>query len=137
MIVVSDTFCISNLLFINELDLLQKIYSKIFIPLAVYDEIIALEKNGKDLNYFKSREWIIVKKDFTKNVSLLPHKNIDAGEKAIESCNFHLCTPSFNRRKKESVLSKRIKKSIDQLVENNFWSSNKLCNTVLKLINEL
>jgi uncharacterized protein len=46
MIVVSDTSCISNLLLINKLDLLHKIYSQIFIPLAVYNEILALEKGN-------------------------------------------------------------------------------------------
>ena len=80
MIVVSDTSCISNLLLISQLDLLQKIYLKIFIPDAVYNEILALEKGGKDLSYFKSRNWITVEKDFTRNISLLPPKNIDAGE---------------------------------------------------------
>ena len=80
MIVVSDTSCISNLLLINQLDLLQKIYFERRIPPTVYKEILALEKEGKDLSYLKSKKWIVVEYNFTKNISLSPPEYIDAGE---------------------------------------------------------
>ena len=80
MIVVSDTSCISNLLSINQLDLLQKIYTEIYIPPAVYQEILNLEKDGNDLSYFKSREWIFIEDNFIKKISLSPPKYIDKGE---------------------------------------------------------
>ena len=80
MIVVSDTSCISNLLLINQLELLQKIYKDIYIPPAVYKEILMLEEDGIDLSYFKSREWIFVENNFTKNISLSPPKYIEKGE---------------------------------------------------------
>ncbi len=161
MIVVSDTSCISNLLIINELDLLQKIYSQIFIPLAVYNEILALEKSGKDLSYFKSREWIVSKTDFTKNISLLPPKNIDPGEaEAIDLAIYLKADRLLIDERKGSVLAKElgittigllgilkiakenhlilsVKKLLDQLIENNFWISNELYHIVLKSTNEL
>lgn len=161
MIVVSDTSCISNLLFINELDLLQKIYSQIFIPLAVYNEILALGKSGKDMSYFKSREWIIVEKDFTKNISLLPPKNIDPGEaEAIDLAIYIKADRLLIDERKGSALAKElgiitigllgilkiakenhlilsVKKLLDQLIENNFWVSNELYHIVLKSANEL
>jgi len=161
MIVVSDTSCISNLLFINELDLLQKIYSKIFIPLAVYNEILALEKSGKDLNYLKSREWILVEKDFTRNISLLPPKNIDAGEaEAIDLAIYLKADRLLIDERKGSIFAKElgittigllgilkiakenhfissVKKLLDQLIDNNFWLSNELYNIVLNSVNEL
>ena len=161
MIVVSDTSCISNLLFINELDLLQKIYSKKFIPLAVYNEILALEKSGKDLNYLKSREWILVEKDFTRNISLLLPKNIDAGEaKAIDLAIYLKADRLLIDERKGSIFAKElgittigllgilkiakenhfissVKKLLDQLIDNNFWLSNQLYNIVLNSVNEL
>src|SRR6185437_2006946 len=161
MIVVSDTSCISNFLFINELDLLQKIYSKIFIRLAVYNEILALEKSGKDLNYLKSREWILVEKDFTRNISLLPPKNIDAGEaEAIDLAIYLKADRLLIDERKGSIFAKElgittigllgilkiakenhfissVKKLLDQLIDNNFWLSNELYNIVLNSVNEL
>ena len=161
MIVVSDTSCISNLLLIGQIDLLQKIYSEIFIPLTVYNEILMLEKSGKDLSYFKSRNWIIIEKNFTRNISLLPPKNIDAGEaEAIDLAIYLKADRLLIDERKGSVLAKElgiitigllgilkiakenhlilsVKKLLDQLIENNFWLSNELYNTVLKSVNEL
>ena len=154
MIVVSDTSCISNLLLIRQLDLLQKIYFKIFIPDAVYNEILALEKGGKDLSYFKSRNWITVEKDFTRNISLLPPKNIDAGEAeakadriliderkgsllANELGIITISLLGILKIAKENHFISSVKELLDQLIENNFWVSNELYNTVLKSVNEL
>jgi uncharacterized protein len=161
MIVVSDTSCISNLLIINELDLLRKIYSQICILLAVYNEILALEKSGEDLSYFRSCEWIVSKTDFTKNISLLPPKNIDAGEaEAIDLAIYVKADRLLIDESKGSVVAKELgittigllgilkiakenhlilsfKKLLDQLIENNFWISNELYHIVLKSTNEL
>lgn len=41
MIVVSDTSPITNLAAINKLDLLQRLYGNIIIPLAVYNEMVS------------------------------------------------------------------------------------------------
>jgi len=160
MIVVSDTSCISNLLLIGQIDLLQKIYSKIFIPLTVYNEILMLEKSGRDLSYFKSRNWVIIEKNFTRKISLLPPKNIDAGEaEAIDLAIYIKADRILIDERKGSVLAKKlgittigllgiliiakknhlivsVKDLLDQLIENNFWLSNELYNTVLKSANE-
>jgi uncharacterized protein len=161
MIVVSDISCISILLLIGQLDLLQKIYLEIFIPDAVYNEILAHEKSVKDLNYFKSRNWIIVEKNFTRNISLLPPKNVDAGEAEAIDLAIYIKTDRIliDERKgsllanelgiitigllgilkiaKENRLILSVKELLDQLIENNFWLSNELYNTVLKSANEL
>ena len=161
MIVVSDTSCISNLLLISQLDLLQKIYFKIFIPDAVYNEILALEKNGKDLSYFRSRNWITVEKIFTRNISLLPPNNLDAGEaEAIDLAIYIKADRILTDERKGSILANElgiitigllgilkiakenhlissVKELLDQLIENNFWISNELYTTVLKSVNEL
>lgn len=161
MIVVSDTSCISNLLLIGQLDLLQKIYSEIFIPSAVYNEILALERNGKDLSYFKSRNWITLENNFIRNISLLPPKNIDAGEaEAIDLAVYIKADRLLIDERKGSLLAKEygittigllgilkiakenhfilsVKDLLNQLMENNFWVSNELYSIVLNSVNEL
>lgn len=57
-IIVSDTSCLGYLIQINSLSLLQIIYGEIIIPVAVFDEIIQLEKKGYDLSEFKNATWI-------------------------------------------------------------------------------
>lgn len=44
MIVVSDTSPITNLAAIGQLDLLRQLYVTIIIPLAVYNEMVAVDK---------------------------------------------------------------------------------------------
>lgn len=160
MIVVSDTSCISNLLLINQLDLLQKIYFEIYIPPAVYKEILMLEKGDRDLNYFKSRHWIVLENNFTKNISLSPPKYIDAGEAEAIDLAIHLNADRLliDERKgtilanelgittigllgvlviaKENNFILSVKELLDQLIENNFWLSNGLYQQILKSVNE-
>ena len=160
MIVVSDTSCISNLLLINHLELLQKVYSKIYIPNAVYKEILKLEIQGFDLSDFKSKEWIIIENNFTRNISLSPPKFIDAGEAEAIDLAIYLKADRIliDERKgtafanhlglttigllgiliiaKQNKLIPSVKELIDKLIKNKFWISNPLYNQVLKLANE-
>ncbi len=43
MIIISDTSVITNLAAIGQLDLLQKLYNKILIPQAVYQELTGID----------------------------------------------------------------------------------------------
>ncbi len=161
MIVVSDTSSISNLLLINQLDLLQKIYSNIYIPPAVYDEILQLESEGRDLSYLKSKTWIIVESNFKKNISLSPPKYIDAGEAEAIDLALHLKADRLliDERKgtflanelgittigllgiiiiaKENNFIQSAKILLDQLININFWLSKNLYQQVLKSCNEI
>jgi len=58
MIIVSDTSPISNLLRIDQLFILQKLYNNVTIPQRVYQEICVLEKFGVDLTLLQSTDWI-------------------------------------------------------------------------------
>jgi predicted nucleic acid-binding protein len=160
MIVVSDISCISNLLLIGRLDLLQKIYTKIFIPPAIYKEITALEKEGKDLSYFKSEAWIIADNNFTKNISLYSPKFIDAGEAEAIDLALHLKADRLliDERKQTAfanrlwlitigllgvlIIGKQndfipsVKELMDKLIKNKFWISSPLYNQVLIIANE-
>jgi len=161
MIVVSDTSCISNLLLIDQLDLLQKIYTDIYIPPAVHQEILALEEGGYDLSYFKSREWIFVENNFEKNISLSPPKYIDQGEaQAIDLAVFLKAERLLIDERKGTLLAKELgittigllgvliiakqnnlissaKPLLDQLLKNNFWLTQNLYLQTLKSCNEL
>ena len=55
MIVISDTSPISNLIQIQQLDLLRKLYSRVLIPGAVYDELCQISSQASILD---SEPWI-------------------------------------------------------------------------------
>ncbi|WP_254445317.1 hypothetical protein [Anabaena sp. UHCC 0204] len=58
MIVVSDTSPITNLAAIGQLDLLQKLYTHIIIPVAVYDEMVNVGKPVPGAMEVQSLPWI-------------------------------------------------------------------------------
>lgn len=60
MIIVSDTSPVSNLILIERLDILQKLFAEIIIPPAADAEIRALKKFSIDLNQYENAEWIKV-----------------------------------------------------------------------------
>ncbi len=80
MIIVSDTSPISNLLRIDQLFILQKLYNNVTIPQRVYQEICVLEKFGVDLTLLQSTDWINIQNpvDQTLVVNLL--SELDPGE---------------------------------------------------------
>ncbi|MEO8148582.1 MAG: DUF3368 domain-containing protein [Bacteroidia bacterium] len=61
MIVVSDTSPVSNLLLIDKLQILHKIFDEIIIPAAVDREVKFLKKLGRDISSYENAEWIIAK----------------------------------------------------------------------------
>lgn len=58
MIIVSDTSPVSNLILIERLEILEKLFAEIIIPPAVHSEILALKKFGKNLESYEAAEWI-------------------------------------------------------------------------------
>ncbi len=60
MIIVSDTSPISNLILIERLDILQKLFSDVIVPPAVDSEIRALKELGKNIREYETAEWIRV-----------------------------------------------------------------------------
>ncbi len=80
MIVVSDTSPIANLLQINRLSLLQKIFSAVIVPPAVFREILVLEQFGIDLSEFKQIDWIQVQQPMETIAVNALRKDLDEGE---------------------------------------------------------
>jgi predicted nucleic acid-binding protein len=81
MIVVSDSSPLIGLAQIQRLELLQCLFGEIFIPQAVYDEVvIAGRKKGRDVQAVSTATWIktVVVSDPSSVGALL--KELDEGE---------------------------------------------------------
>ncbi|NES21084.1 MAG: DUF3368 domain-containing protein [Symploca sp. SIO3E6] len=83
MIVVSDTSPITNLAAIGQLDLLQKLYTRIIIPVAVYNEMVSVDKLVPGAIEVKTLPWIETQAvTDLQQVSIIreSQENIDLGE---------------------------------------------------------
>ena len=58
MIIVSDTSPIANLITIDQLEILQKVFKKVIVPPAVDKEIRDLEQFHYNLQEYKTCKWI-------------------------------------------------------------------------------
>ncbi len=73
-LIISDSTTIITLLNINRLDVLKNIFSLVYIPKKVYDEIVIEEKITLNKNFF------VVKEINDKNLYTLLTKTLDKGE---------------------------------------------------------
>lgn len=80
MIIVSDTSPVSNLILIERLDILHKLFDEIIIPPAVDAEIRALEQFGKDLSEYETAEWIKISAPANLQKVKTLQTNLDEGE---------------------------------------------------------
>ncbi|MBC6433232.1 DUF3368 domain-containing protein [Nostoc sp. HG1] len=83
MIIVSDTSPITNLAAICQLDLLQQLYGSIIIPLAVYNEMVAVGKVVPGAVEVQTLSWIQTQTvvDTQKVTDIQTNQdNIDLGE---------------------------------------------------------
>lgn len=80
MIIVSDTSPISNLLLVNQLNLLKELFGEVIIPPAVNKEILALQSLDYNISVYLSSDWIkIIKPVNTQLVENLLD-DLDEGE---------------------------------------------------------
>lgn len=80
MIVISDTSVISNLAAIGQLDLLRKLYGKIIIPEAVYNEMAGLSYVVPGAVEVQTVNWI-EQKSITRSDLVAKMRNVlDLGE---------------------------------------------------------
>jgi len=77
MLVISDTTTITNLLKIDLIHLVQKLYGKIVIPKAVYDELIVISKQEE---FFKTAKWIVIKEVKNRELVKELQDTLDLGE---------------------------------------------------------
>jgi predicted nucleic acid-binding protein len=83
VIVVSDTSPITNLAAIGQLDLLQRLYTSIIIPVAVYDEMVNVGKPVPGAMEVQTLPWIETQTVTDQQQVIIIQKNeenIDLGE---------------------------------------------------------
>lgn len=162
MIIVSNTSPVSNLILIQRLDILQKLFSKIIIPPAVDAEILALKQFGKDLSEYKNADWIeIVEPKNSQKVQAL-QTNLDTGEAqaialALEiSCKLLLMDERIGtniarleglqtvglvgvliKAKEEKIVEDVGKILIELKNKAGFWLGERLEKKILKNLNEI
>ena len=73
-LIISDSTTIITLLNIGRLDVLKNIFSLVYIPQKVYDEVVIEEK------IVLEKEFFVVKEINDKNLYTLLSKSLDAGE---------------------------------------------------------
>ena len=79
-IVISNASPIINLAIIGRLELLKKFWGKIFIPEAVWQEVVIDGGDKEEVAEIKKADWIIVDKVKDQNLTLLLMQNLDKGE---------------------------------------------------------
>lgn len=161
MIVVSDTTAISNLIRIGEVDLLRILYGEIWIPKAVYEELLILKDLGINVlevlkyDYFKIVE---VNNDILIKELMI---DLDKGEAeaialAIEKKVEYLLIDELKGRKiaseksikiigklgilikaKQEKLIESVKEKMDDLRSIGFWISQSLYDKIVELENEI
>lgn len=82
MIVISDTTPLISLLKIGRVDLLEKLFGKVMIPCAVYDELTADERFLLEADQVRQKNFIVVRSvNNPKSVSVLKRATgLDQGE---------------------------------------------------------
>jgi len=164
VIIVSDTSPITNLAAISQLDLLQKLYTGIIIPTAVYNEMVKVDKVVPGAVEVQTLHWI--KKQAVVNSQRVilvqeSQENIDLGEAeaivlALElKADLLLMDERRGRvvgtsyglqitgllgvlvQAKQKMLIPSVKVLIDQLIEKaDFRVSNQLYTTILQSAEE-
>ncbi len=161
MIVISDTTALSNLIQINEFELLQKIYFEIRIPAYVYAELMVLEGLGIQIREILDKEWVRVEQ--VENTPLLEEilQELDQGEAeaivlALESKADLLLIDEKQGRKmakamglqiigtigilikaKQIQLIPSVREKMDKLRQIGFWISDSLYQQILRIESNL
>lgn len=164
MIVVSDTSPITNLAAISQLDLLKELYTRIIIPVAVYDEMVNIGKPVPGAIEVQTLSWIQTQAvvDRQRVITIQEsEENIDLGEaeaialaldlKAdlllMDERRGRLVATSYGLQvtgllgvlvqAKQNNLIKIVKPVLDQLIEQaDFRVSSQLYSAILEIANE-
>ncbi len=161
MIVVCDASPIINLAVVGRLVLLKQLYSRVFIPQAVYNEIVEVDDEQANIEEIKKLKWVETKT--VKNNTLISElqTELDKGEAEAIALAIELKADILllDERLGRKVASRfglnyigllgilieakckgfipLVKPILDELVEKaGFWVSNKLYSSVLKSAGE-
>jgi hypothetical protein len=95
MIIVSDTSPIVNLAAIGRLDLIPKLFGKVYLPFAVYEEIVVKGAGQPGAAEIQHASWVEIRT--CNNPSLLQQLllELDPGESEAISLAIELNTPNI------------------------------------------
>ncbi len=157
MIVISDTTAISNLIQIQEFELLKKLYQEIIIPERVYEELRILAEFDIQIEELLKAEWIDIKEVKSQELIDPFRKKLDRGEAeaialAIEMQADYLLIDEKEGRKiarenqleivgtlgilingKKSGLIESIVEKMDDLRKIGFWISDSLYQEIIEI----
>lgn len=157
MIVISDTTAISNLIQIQEFELLKKLYQEIIIPERVYEELRILAEFDIQIEEPLKAEWIDIKEVKSQELIDQFRKKLDQGEAesialAIEMQADYLLIDEKEGRKiarenqleivgtlgilingKKSGLIESIVEKMDDLRKIGFWISDSLYQEIIEI----
>lgn len=158
MIIVADASPLISFAILNKLEILDKIFKDVLIPIAVYKEITKENKKHSDkLNSFAENK---TKKVKNKLAVKLLQKDLDLGESeaivlAKENNISDILMDEYKGRKiakdnglhpigtlgvliqaKKKKLIKKVKPEIDTLIDNHIRISDDLYSTALELAGE-
>lgn len=80
MIVVSDSSVLINLAWIQQLDLLPRLYGEVIVPMAVWQEVVADGADKPGAEEVKTAVWLQVKEPENKALIHALRQDLDAGE---------------------------------------------------------
>ncbi|MEP7128770.1 MAG: DUF3368 domain-containing protein [Chitinophagales bacterium] len=160
MIIVSDCSPLSNLILIDELDILRKLFSEVIVPPKVHHEILALSKLGINLSEYTASSWIRIEKpvdpsEVSKLLSVVDQGEAEAIVLATELHADYLLiderigTAEANKRnlrtvglmgvlvkaKQQHIISE-VKPYLLRLNQEGFWLSEKLIQQILNSVSE-
>lgn len=158
---VADTSPVSNLIVIQQLDLLHSLFGNILVPERVFNEIKQLENFGIDTSRLINADWVLVKNldDFSVYNTLVEALDKGESEAIALSMNYPGCLLLIDEKKgrrmaesynisciglvgvlllaKKKGLIKSVKPLLDELIENaNFFVSAKVYQSALSAANE-
>jgi len=159
MVVISDTSAITNLIKIEQVEILKILFEEVIIPEAVLYELSKVDKNRETIS---SAGWIITKKVVDRALVEKLSKTLDSGESEALALAIDLSpdyviidkkmgraiAEKFGIRKigligilikaKQHGIVDNVKSYLDQLINQaDFFISDKLYKDVLYQLNEL
>jgi len=157
VIVISNTTPIISLASINRLDLLEKMFSKIVIPEAVYNEIKAKQHYGyseidnafievQKITGYLYKDFLLKELDAGEAETIILAKEMNADFVIIdESLGYKIAnnvgltairTLSVLLKAKEKGYIFQLKPLLDQMINNGRWYSNNVYQAILMQANE-
>jgi len=157
VIVISNTTPIISLASINRLDLLEKMFSKIVIPEAVYNEIKAKQHYGyseidnafievQKITGYLYKDFLLKELDAGEAETIILAKEMNADFVIIdESLGYKIAnnvgltairTLSILLKAKEKGYIFQLKPLLDQMINNGRWYSNNVYQAILMQANE-